>query len=409
MIKRYIAGFLLIAGAFFVGAPVGATVTTFWQYAPTGKASLPYANGMAIQSISTTGSVVTVQVASTASITTGTGVVVSNITPSGFDGSYAVTVTDGTHFTYSNATTGTPVALTTFGVYDATSNVTTTATAIVVANGAATITLSSGTSINTGDYILVSGALPLVLNGFHECSKLGANVINVSTSATGSVTATGVATPAVDSASGGNIQGHFDVLPYGPVVGSGGGNGWSESSAGDTLPAGQNSGIQYSVTSTQANFVSPDYWVYINGVSSAANPNYLLKILDTGNADCYSLALEQAANGSGGRNFMQIQNYVNTDTGVNCPFNQWIELRVVVNPVTIGSSYATSSVNIMQEYRVPGGSWVTIWTATAGSTYGHYYDYNDKIGSVTFGFDGGGSGINGRWACPTLKIGRAHV
>jgi hypothetical protein len=136
-----------------------------------GSYSVP---AFAPNSITNAGALATVTTLAAHGLITGNQVTVSGCTPTDYNGTYIITVTSPTSFTYTMATTP-PTIATTIGTYVVVAQ---TISTNIQTGLVAKLTTTANHDLQTGAIVTISGAVPSQYNGTYYISVVNANTFN---------------------------------------------------------------------------------------------------------------------------------------------------------------------------------------------------------------------------------------
>jgi hypothetical protein len=153
------------AGGHYLVACNGTDATTFYD-GTNWISNASTTTAQQVNSITHVGTLATVTTNVAHNLVTGNQIVMSGITPAAYNGTFIITVTDATHFTYTMLTT--PAT-------NATANGTTFAiTSITNTGTGALVTTASAHNLYTGNIIIVTGATPSAYNGTFAITRQSA-------------------------------------------------------------------------------------------------------------------------------------------------------------------------------------------------------------------------------------------
>ena len=153
------------AGGHYLVACNGTDATTFYD-GTNWISNAATSIAQQVNSITHVGTLATVTTNVAHGLVTGNQIVMSGITPAAYNGTFIITVTDATHFTYTMATT--PAT-------NSTANGTSFAiTSITNTGTGALVTTASAHNLYTGNIIVVTGSTPSAYNGTYAITRQSA-------------------------------------------------------------------------------------------------------------------------------------------------------------------------------------------------------------------------------------------
>ena len=153
------------AGGHYLVACNGTDATTFYD-GTNWISNAPTSTAQQVNSITHVGTLATVTTNVAHNLVTGNQIVMSGITPTEYNGTFIITVTDATHFTYVMATTPATNATANGTAY--------TISAITNTGTGALVTTASAHNLYTGNIITVTGATPSAYNGTFAITRQSA-------------------------------------------------------------------------------------------------------------------------------------------------------------------------------------------------------------------------------------------